>query len=160
MPKLAPTKPAPAARPLSSASRSCGSGPSHDANTHAAINANTNAMPKTRPGCCIFSGFSPRPASRFHSLWNSTGEYHSPPSAKLETAATSTAQMLTAVMIALVVGPRPDLQLFLLDRLPRRGARPLVGRYRLDDDSAALARLQRSTGARERLLHQLADVRL
>jgi hypothetical protein len=104
MPKLAPTKPAPAASPLSSASRSCGSGPSQDANTHAASNANTKATPKTRPGCCIFSGFSPRPASRFHGLWNSTGEYHSPPSAKLETAATSTAQMLTPLMTTSLSG--------------------------------------------------------
>jgi hypothetical protein len=41
-----------------------------------------------------------RPAARTQGLKNAIGEYHKPPSTKLDAAATSTAQMLMFSMIS------------------------------------------------------------
>src|SRR5690606_218934 len=90
MPKLAATTPAPTSRPLCTAGSSPGAGPTRAAKAQAATSEHTKATPNTRPGCPSPAG---EPLCRFQALPNSTGEYHRPPSTKLDTAATAITQI-------------------------------------------------------------------
>src|ERR1043166_1292837 len=97
MPKLAATMPKPASTPARNAPDSAGAGPSHQANANAAISEKTKLMPKTFAGCLPSGPFGGAPASRFQVAPNSLDEYHSPPSRKLDAAATITARKLMCI---------------------------------------------------------------
>src|SRR5437763_685906 len=90
MPKLAATKPKPASAPATTPVRSGGAGPSHIAKQTAARSEKAKLAANTFAGCPVcfgpwFALFQARP--------NRAGEYHIPPSRKLEIAATNTAQI-------------------------------------------------------------------
>ena len=93
MPKLAATIPKPASSPRVIASPNAGVGPSQHAKVNAAMSENTKLTPNTFAGCPAPALVSD-PVSRFQTLPSSMGEYHSPPTRKLDTAATSTAARL------------------------------------------------------------------
>src|ERR1041384_8111069 len=98
MPKLPATHSRPADAPTAVPKTSDGRGPRKFAKFQAASNASTKDRPKILAMLPFLSCSSVRPVSRCQALPNNTGEYHRPPSTKLDTAATTTAIQLISGM--------------------------------------------------------------
>src|SRR5262245_10657701 len=92
MPNEPATQLNPAAKPTAVAKPGAGFGPRNAANTAAPISASTNVAPSVFAGLAALAFSSVIPDSRIQTRANSTGEYHTAPSTRLEAPAASTAQ--------------------------------------------------------------------
>src|SRR5512140_2092432 len=104
MPKLVAAIPNPVSAPHARERSRGGCGPITYENAAAAKIAKTRLTPNTFAGC---PGGGGAPFSRFHARPKSAGEYHNPPSRKLETAATRMGQGFMRAVLSEWSGRRP-----------------------------------------------------
>src|ERR1700741_3892100 len=96
MPNAPATQQRPAAKPAAVANPGAGAGPRNIANTAAPISASTRVTPSVFAGFAAFAFSSVVPDSRIHARANSTGEYHTAPSTRLDRPAANTAHTFTS----------------------------------------------------------------